>query len=132
MTDKSIFKEAKKRNPNQREFILRILRDAGDNGILNKDLVKICIGYRSRIAELYQMGYKINCENIKQGICKYTLIEEPIVPIKNKPSAIDILKETIDKTLNGAVSSENLEELLNKLNLNVVRKAGSHKVLNNY
>ena len=128
MTDTTIYQEAVKRAPNQRERILNVLRQAGSKGVLNLDLVEICIGYRSRIAELYQMGYKIDVENVEKGAVIYTLREEPEHPKTNIPTAIQLVTKEIEETYHGAITTDGLIELLNKMNLNIVRKHGSHKV----
>jgi predicted TIM-barrel enzyme len=128
MVDVVILKEAKKRMPSQRERILHVLRQAGSNGVFNTDLVKLCIGYRSRIAELYQMGYKIEVENVDKGLCIYRLIEEPEEPIKNVPKAISIVVKEIKEKFGGSITADELVELLNEKGFNIVRKHGSHKV----
>lgn len=123
-----ILVEARKRMPSQRERLLDVLRKAGSKGVLNTDLVEICIGYRSRIAELYQMGYKIDVENVEKGVCIYTLIKEPVAPIKDVPTAISVLQKEISDKFHGAITPESLVGLLQELNFNVVRKHGSHKL----
>lgn len=127
MTDTTIYQESVKRAPTQREIILERLRKAGSNGVLNLELVEICIGYRSRIAELYQMGYKIDCENVDRGACIYTLRKEPEVPIKKVPSALSVLEKEIDEKYQGTISKDDLVELLKEMNFNIVRRSGSHK-----
>ena len=122
-----IYEETKRRAPTQRERLLEILREAGDKGVLNTDLVEVCIGYRSRIAELYQMGYKIDVEYLEQGVCIYTLRKEPVVPITEIPTAISMVSKTIDEEYSGAITSETLVAILKELNFNVVRRSGSHK-----
>jgi hypothetical protein len=125
-TDVEIYKDSVKRAPSQRETILNKLREAGVNGVLNLELVDICIGYRSRIAELYQMGYKIDCDNVEKGAVIYTLRSEPATPITNVPTAISVLTNEINDR-GGIIDTEDLIELLGDLNFNVVRKHGSHK-----
>ncbi|MEX3625155.1 hypothetical protein [Viridibacillus arvi] len=126
--DNTILKEAVKRAPSQRERILGELRKAGKNGVLNTDLVKLCIRYTGRLAELYQMGYKIKVEYVEKGVCIYTLLEEPVSPIKSVPTAISVLVGEIEETYRGAITAENLVSLLQEMNFNVVRKCGSHKL----
>jgi hypothetical protein len=125
----TILMEAKKRMPSQREQILNRLREAGDRGVLNTDLVQLCIRYTGRLAELYQMGYKIDTDHVEKGIVLYTLREEPKVPVKDIPSAISVLAKEINETYHGAITAETLQALLQQMNFNVVRKSGSHKVL---
>lgn len=126
--EKEIYLDSVKRAPTQRETLLDTLRKAGKKGVLNIDLVDICIGYRSRIAELYQMGYRIDVENIEKGVVIYTLISEPEVIVTSIPTAISVVQKEIDEKYFGAITSENLVQLLKDLNFNVVRKSGSHKV----
>lgn len=123
--ENEIYEEAMTRKPTQKQLILKVLRQAGDNGVLNTDLVEICIGYRSRIAEMYQAGFKIDVENLKRGVCKYTLRSEPEIEKTNIKSAFEIIASHV-KT-NGSVTSDELVELLNKFNFNIVRRGGSHK-----
>lgn len=127
MTDPTIYQESVKRAPTQRETLLKVLREAGSNGMLNIELVEICIGYRSRIAELYQMGYKIDVENVEKGAVIYTLRSEPEVPKTNIPTAISMITKAIEETYHGAITTDNLVALLAQMNLNVVRRQGSHK-----
>ena len=126
--DNTILKEATKRMPTQREKLLKVLREAGRNGVLNTELVEICIGYRSRIAELYQMGYQIDVENVEKGVCIYTLRKEPETPVTNIPSAVSVVADEIQSKYHGAITADNLLALLQELNFNIVRKHGSHKV----
>lgn len=127
-TSMEMLVDAQKRMPTQREILLKTLREAGHKGVLNTDLVEICIGYRSRIAELYQMGYDIRVENIERGVCIYTLVSEPEVPVKTVAPAVNVLAEKIQKDYHGAITADKLQDLLKELNFNVVRRAGSHKI----
>ncbi|MFQ3543683.1 hypothetical protein Q7A53_06325 [Halobacillus rhizosphaerae] len=124
---KEIYKEAMDRKPTQKQKILEVLRQAGEKGVLNTELVQIAIGYRSRIAEMYQVGYRIDVENIDRGVCRYTLKHEPDLEQTNKPSAIQLLITEINKKHSGNVNSKELMSILSSNNFNVVRKSGSHK-----
>jgi hypothetical protein len=130
MIDKNIFEEVKKRIPTQRTRLLKILRAAGEEGVLNTELVKVCIGYRSRIAELYQQGYEIECHHVEgvSGLCTYILRREPESKRKPKP-AIDIFEEQLKNKLPSSANSviDILADVLKNSNLNIVRRAGSHK-----
>jgi hypothetical protein len=127
MMNNEILAEATKRMPSQRERILEVLRKAGRNGVLNTDLVKLCIRYTGRLAELYQMGYKIDVDNVEKGVCIYTLREEPKTLVTDIPTAISVLAKTITEDYHGAITPDTLTKLLKSMNFNVVRKAGSHK-----
>lgn len=126
--DKEIYTEAKKRMPSQREKLLEVLREAGHKGVLNTDLVDICIGYRSRIAEMYQMGYKVDVEHIERGVCIYTLLEEPVNPVKDIPTATSVVISEIENKFSGAITADTLIAILKEMNFNIVRKSGSHKI----
>jgi hypothetical protein len=124
---KNIYQDALKRTPTQKETILEKLRDAGSNGVLNTDLVQICIRYTSRLQEMYQEGYRIDVDNLGKGVCNYTLISEPLVKAKPQP-ALDVLINHIDQSkLNCSVTTEQLLDLLDEFGFNIVRKCGSFK-----
>lgn len=112
---------------NQRVEILHKMRKAGKKGVLNTQLVKIGIGYRSRVSELYKQGFRIDCTYVDKGICRYTLIAEPQEEHTiDQRSAIDIISADIDN-LRGFVKKEELIALLELHNFHIVRKNGSFK-----
>lgn len=122
-----IYNESKKRAPSQRKKILDVLRKAGVNGVLNSELVEICIGYRSRIAELYKIGYKIRVDHVEKGVCIYTLEHEPQIEKNKQKPAIDILVSIINSENDGKVTSNELVKLLNDQGFNITRKHGWYK-----
>lgn len=127
-THKKILKDVKEKAPNQRQNILNALRVAGDEGILNTELVKICIRFTGRLAELYKMGYEVKTDYVDKSLVKYTLVKEPIVEKTTHKTALELVFEEINKTYSNSISKEELSELLKSKNFNIVRKYGSNKV----
>lgn len=130
MTKQSIqnnLKEVDKRSGSQRETILDLLRKAGRFGVTNHELVKVCIGYRSRIAEMYQMGYKIKTVQTATSEFLYVLVSEPDTPVDYKaiPKAKGILAQEVESR--GVVDAITLMEIIDELGFNIVRKQGYHK-----
>ena len=123
----AILEQTKKRKPNQRDLLLAKLRKAGNKGILNTQLVKIAIGYRTRISELYKMGYKIDCDYVTTSVCRYTLREEPEfekgILYEN---AQDLTMKMIEEA-GGRISRKKLEKYLSENGFKIVRKNGSYK-----
>ena len=118
---------SKKRELSKRLEILNALRSVGKKGITNHELSKIALRYGGYLGNLYELGYVIDEEKLIDGIHRYTLISEPEEELKNKPKAIDILKDKIDEK--GLISSAQLEELLDKAGLSIRYKAGTHKAI---
>ena len=118
---------AVKRSPSQRTVIIQKLRKAGKKGMLNTDLVKIGIGYRTRISELYKMGYVIDCTYESKGVCRYTLKAEPEVERElDTVKAYQVVYDKIEQ-LRGFIKKEELMEFLEENNFQIVRKNGSYK-----
>lgn len=119
---------SRKAQINQREEIVNKLKKAGKKGVLNTELVKIGIGYRTRVSELYKLGYRIDCSYVNKSIVRYTLIAEPKPDHEaDMRNALDIISEDIDK-LRGFVKKEELIALLEHYNFHIVRKNGSYKL----
>lgn len=117
----------KERIPTQREKILNLLREAGSKGVTNSYMSKIALNYKARIQELYEKGYVIEVESLKRGLFRYTLLEEPESVQEKPPRAIDVLKQNIHVKYGGAITSEQLESILDNMNFQVVRRSGFHK-----
>lgn len=111
----------------QREIILEMLRGAGENGVTNTTFQKVSIRWDARIRELYQEGFEIKAEEVKGGVWKYTLLQEPLFPLPKPKHAMEILLEEIEKKYGGSISSAELKKLIMKKRMNVVRAFGSHK-----
>ncbi|MGM7720645.1 hypothetical protein [Metabacillus sp. Hm71] len=118
--------EAKKRMPTQREQILNKLRDAGDKGVTNTELLEIAIRYTARLHELYQQGYIIETVSINDGVYNYILKGEPEGET-SVSAAVDILAERLNHEYSLGLDPGQLKELLVDSGLRVCRKSGSYK-----
>lgn len=122
----AIYEDAKNRIPSQKQKILKALRDAGESGITNADLSNISLRWGARMSELYAEGYIVDIESLGKGIYKYALQHEPTNIVIKPQKAVDVLLQEVVK-IGDSVTSKQLQELLDKHNFNVTRKAGSHK-----
>ncbi|MGG3890220.1 hypothetical protein [Metabacillus fastidiosus] len=120
-------KEAKKRIPSQRDKIIKLLKESGEQGATNKELQNICIRWDARVRELYQLGYVIEVNPIGNGVYNYKLVSEPETTVEKPKKAIEILIHKINKKYDGEINSDDLNNLLESEGLQVVRKYGSHK-----
>ena len=62
--------------------VLRLLREAGDKGVANYDVAKICIRWHARIGDLRADGYGITCARQSysgklSNVWNYYLVSEP-------------------------------------------------------
>jgi hypothetical protein len=119
------YAEAKYRIPSQKEKMINLLREAGENGVTNKEFQNICIRWTARISELYKDGYEIDMQQVNGGIYKYVLKKEPGMK-KSYDRAVDELIGEIDEKYNGSITGEDLEQLLKSKKFNVVRQSGSY------
>lgn len=117
--------EAQTRIPTQKEKIVSILREAGDEGITNAELAKVCLRYGARLQELYKEGYEITLEHLNNGLYKYILKKVP-GGIYYFPNAEDEIFDAIDGEQNN-VSKERLKELLEEHDFYIIRKPGWFK-----
>jgi hypothetical protein len=115
----------KLRIESNKEKILNKLREAGDKGVLNTEMSEICLRYGAVISNLHIAGYEITNESVNGGVRKYVLVNEPDEEPKPK-KATEVLMDEITQKHQGIVYDFELEELLEKLNLTVVRKSGTH------
>lgn len=121
------YEDAKQRIPSQKEKIINLLRDAGEEGVLNTELVKHCIRFNARISELYAEGYKINVEHLGKGMYKYVLISEPKRRHEIPKSALEIVLNEIHEKYQGKIEAQDLQRILAFNNFHIVRKPGSYK-----
>lgn len=119
------FAEARPHIRNQRQMILEALRKAGSKGLTNIELSEICQRWAARLQELYVRGYRVKLENLGDGVYNYILVEEPEFPNPEPPKALDVLVREIEGKFGGRVTTSQLLYLLEKNNMNVVRKAGT-------
>jgi len=118
--------QTKQRTLNQKDKILELLRENKANGVTNTQLSKIAYRYNARMQELYQLGYVIDTEYKTNGVTTYRLIEEPKIERKDVPDAIELLVKEIQHNGN-KVTSDDLINMLNNLNLTVRRKINTVK-----
>lgn len=115
----------KQRIESNKVKVLSILREAGSDGVLNTDLSKIALRYGAIISNLHMAGYHIDNQVVNGGVRRYFLISEPKEEIKPK-KGIELLMEAINDNHGSIVYDYELEQLLEQLNLTVVRKSGTH------
>ncbi|MCR8641428.1 hypothetical protein NV379_02050 [Paenibacillus sp. N1-5-1-14] len=118
-------KETQERTTNQKGRILNLLRDAGKDGVMNTQLSKVALRYNARIQELYVQGYEIEIQHLEGGLSKYILLSEPEQISKKPEAALEIVVNQIKNTYDNKISSEDLEELLQRMNCNVRRNIGT-------
>lgn len=118
--------KTKQRTLSHQEKILNILRENKENGVTNAQLQEIALRYNARIQELYQKGYVIQLDKSDNGLSTYKLISEPVVERKELPSAIEILTSEI-KSHGNRITSDQLQDMLDNLNLTVKRKLNTVK-----
>ncbi len=112
----------RKRIMTQRQKIIQMLIDAGDEGVTNTEMNKISLRYGGHINELYRQGYKIKKMNLGGGIYRYWLLSIPS-QIKIPENAHDIFLDEVEKKGDeemSALCSEIFEELF----FHTVRKNG--------
>lgn len=123
-----IYEESKTRQPSQKDIILKSLKLAGMNGILNTELNEIMLRYGQIIYMLRLDGYDIKTENVSRGIVRYTLMSPEPQDKPVKKSGMDIVKDELDD-LDGMFYMFELEDILSKHNLQIIhRPNGLNKV----
>ena len=61
------------RGPAQREKILEILKERGQEGVHNTELNNVCFRYGARIYELRKLGHRIKTVNEARGLFRFVL-----------------------------------------------------------
>lgn len=122
----TIYQEAKKRLPSQKESILRLLREAGAIGVTNARLTKVAMRYGAPLGQLYQDGYKIETVNLGDGIVKYILRSEPSPNRDIKEKATDAFSNMLENSLGKTIAKEIMDKMSN-LNITTKYKAGTFK-----
>ncbi|BCW78299.1 helix-turn-helix domain-containing protein [Arthrobacter sp. NicSoilC5] len=61
--------------PTQKERILDLLEERGQQGVLNIELNEICFRYGGRLHELRQEGYRIRTTQVKGPVFRFTLLD---------------------------------------------------------
>lgn len=115
------YDDAQDRIPNQIEKMINLLKESGEKGVTNNQLSKICLGYGTRISELYQKGYEIEVTSKGRGVYKYVLKKSPTSELKFYENAKEEIIRTIKQDFNDRISGNELRLLLNKKDFNIRR-----------
>lgn len=103
--------------------ILKVLRNAGKDGVTNERLSKVSLRYGGCLGMLYQEGYRIDKEALGDGLYQYVLVSEP----KEKPIHIKAMDRLIAEVSDlGSVTSEQLFQLMENNNISVKYKANTY------
>jgi hypothetical protein len=115
------YEDALNRIPSQRERILHLLKDADEEGVLNTQLVNICLRYGARVSELVSMGYVIDIKREGKGLYRYILKKVPS-EIQYHSKAEDEILHIIDTEYDGIIDALELKELLTDKDFHITRK----------
>ena len=118
--------EARQRIPSQTERMIKLLREAGADGVTNHELSKISLKYDSRISELRMRGYEIETTHEKKGVYRYILIKAPSIDTIYLNATDEILM-LIDTDFGGTIQSKELKSLLDLMHFHITRKSGWYK-----
>ena len=118
--------EARKRIPSQTERMIKLLREAGADGVTNHQLAQISLKYDSRISELRMRGYEIETTHEKKGVYKYILKKAPSIDTIYL-NATDETLMIIDTEFGGTIQRKELESLLELMHFHITRKSGWYK-----
>lgn len=114
--------ETRKRLATQRQKIIQMLMDAGQDGVTNTEMSKVSLRYGGHINEMGRQGYKYTKINLGGGVFNYKLFYIPS-QIKIPENAHDIFMDTIEKRCGDEFSAE-CSEIFDELYFHVVRKNG--------
>ena len=112
----------RKRLATQREKIIQMLIDAGDDGVTNIEMSFVSLRYGGHINELYRQGYKIKKMNLGGGVFRYWLISRPS-QIRIPENAHDIFMNEVERRCGEEMSAE-VSEIFDDLYFHTVRKNG--------
>lgn len=124
--EKMTYFDARQRIPSQTERMIKLLREAGENGVTNHALSKISLKYDSRISELRMRGYEIETTHEKKGVYKYILKKTPSADSLYLNATDEILM-LIDTDFGGNIQSKELKSLLELMHFHITRKSGWYK-----
>jgi len=84
----------------QADRILDKLEAAGDQGVLNIDLMPIAWRYSARIADLRKDGHRIRSTHIKNAVWRFTLLSDDDKPFEvaaelDDPDCMDMFNEQL-------------------------------------
>lgn len=114
-----MLKESKSRLNSQKETILKMLQEAGDNGVPNTKLRRVALRFTSVIHQLKKVGYIIEVVSDGDGVYRYVL-KGKTEPAKEE-SALDILIQAIEDE-GGIVTVGKLLRIMDEKNLIFKRK----------
>lgn len=117
----SFYADAKRRMPSQKVRILDLLKERGKEGATNLELNRISLRYTDRIFQLKNAGYIFQIDMLDHGVTKYVLLEEPKGK-KEYLKGIWVVADIIDNDFDGSITSFELENLLDNLGMNIVRR----------
>jgi hypothetical protein len=107
-----------------KQKMVNALREAGEQGLLTSDLVKIRPRYGGTLGNLYKDGYKIETTPVKNGNYKYVLISEP-AQVVIRPKAKDKLFEAVEQF--GEVSATELKIIMEMVGVELKFKGNTYK-----
>ena len=120
------YNEAQTRIPSQKEKIINMLKEAGENGVTNIELSKISLRYNARISELIMSGYIIENTQVKKGVYKYVL-KGIKSNVKSYLHATDEILMIVENDYKDRISSAELKNLLEEKDFTITRKANWYK-----
>lgn len=113
------------RIPSQIEKILKMLKDAGEDGVTNIELATVSFKYDARISELRMKGYEIETQYVGKSIYKYILKKIPSNYYDFSSATDEIIMDLYDEF--GDVVSTYFADQLEKKHFHVTRKSGWYK-----
>ena len=114
--------ETRKRLATQREKIIQLLIDAGEDGVTNTEMATVSLRYGGHINEMYRQGYKIKKLGLGGGVFRYWLLSIPS-QIKIPENAHDIFMDEVERRLGADISAE-ISEIHEDLYFHTVRRNG--------
>jgi hypothetical protein len=120
------YNEAQERIPSQKEKMINLLKEAGENGVTNIELSKISLRYNARISELIMSGYIIENTQVKKGVYKYVL-KGFKSDVKSYLHAADEILMIVENGYKDRISSAELKNLLEEKDFTITRKANWYK-----
>lgn len=114
--------ETRKRLATQRQKIIQMLRDAGDEGVTNTEMAVVSLRYGGHINEMGRQGYKYKKMNLGGGVFRYWLLSVPS-QINIPENAHDIFMDQVEKRCGEEMSAE-VSEIFEELYFHAVRKNG--------
>ena len=122
----SSYEEAKERIPSQLVKLIKALKAAGEEGLTNIELNKICLRYDSRLSDLRRKGFVIDTESMGRSLYRYYLRKTPSNE-KSFTNANEEIFEAIKENFNDDITTKELEQLLDEKGFTVIRKHGWYK-----